>query len=146
MNRQVSLVALVLLALAGTSADAIAQQADATASANVGATIVAAMGIVTNTSELNLGSDATVSGATFSVTGRGGATYAIMLPSVPETATRTHAADAISITVFSSLPSGTGQLNPDGARTIYLGGTLNLAKSLPPGVYTGSFDVTIAYN
>jgi len=93
-----------------------------------------------------LGSDTTVSAATFSVTGDGSATYAIMLPDAPETVTHTNATDEMTVIPFSSLPSGTGLLNAGGAQTIYVGGTLNVAKSQRPGVYTGTFNVTVTYN
>ena len=154
----------------------MAQPDGASASASVGATIVAAMGIVTNTAQLSfgsvvasasaagtveqtataspartgigvaLGSDTAVSAATFSVTGDGSATYAIMLPDAPETVTQTNATDEMTVIPFSSLPSGTGLLNAGGAQTIYVGGTLNVAKSQRPGVYTGTFNVTVTYN
>jgi len=165
-----------LVALLGTSPVAMAQQADASASASASVTIVAAMGMVTNTAELSfgsivasasaagtveqtaaanpartgigvtLGSNTAVSAATFSVTGDGSATYAIMLPSIPEIATHTNATDEITFTPFSSLPTVTGLLDAGGAQTIYVGGTLNVAKSQRPGVYTGMFNVTVAYN
>jgi hypothetical protein len=87
-----------------------------------------------------------VSAATFSVTGDGSATYAIMLPSGLQSATRANGADEVTFTPFSNLPGGTGLLDARGAQTIYLGGTLNIAKRQRPGVYTGTFDVTVAYN
>ena len=52
----------------------------------------------------------------------------------------------MTVIPFSSLPSGTGLLNAGGAQTIYVGGTLNVAKSQRPGVYTGTFNVTVTYN
>jgi len=165
-----------LVSLLGTSLVAMAQQDGARVSANAGATIVAAMGIVTNTSQLSfgsvvasasaagtveqtaaaspartgigvtLGSAATLSATTFCATGDASATYAIMLPSGPETVTHTNATDEMTVIPFSSLPGGTGLLNAGGAQTIYVGGTLNVAKRQRPGVYTGMFNVTVTYN
>jgi hypothetical protein len=179
MNRQMSLVALALgtvVALLGAASGAMAQQSGVTASACAGATIVAAMGIVTNTAQLSFGSvianadapgtvrqtaaaspartgigvtlesDTAVSAATFTVTGDGSATYAVMLPSGLETATHANGADEVTFTPVSDQPSGTGLLDAAGAQTIYLGGTLHVAKRQRPGVYTGTFDVTVAYN
>jgi hypothetical protein len=170
------LVLGALIGQLGTPPDAMAQPDGASTSAQAGATIVAAMGIVTNPVELSFGSvmasastagilkqtaaarpartgigvalssDAAVSAATFSVTGDGSATYAIMLPSGPETATHAGCADEVTFTPFSSLPGGTGLLGAAGTQTIYVGGTLNVAKSQRPGVYTGTFNLTVAYN
>lgn len=165
-----------LAALLGTAPVAVAQQDGATASASACATIIDATGVVTNTAELSfgsivasvstagtveqtatahpvrtgigvtLGSDAAVSAATFSVTGDGSATYAIMLQGEPETATHTNGTDAVTFTPFSNLPSGTALLDAGGAQTIFLGGTLHVTKNQRPGVYTGIFDVTVTYN
>lgn len=179
MSRQLSFVGLALGALVvqlGVPPDATALQDGASASASASATIVAAMGIVTNTAQLSfghvvasavaagtveqtaaaspartgigvtLGSDTAVSAATFSVTGDGSATYTIMLPSGLQAATHANDADQVTFTPFSNLPGGTGLLDAGGTQTIYLGGTLNIAKSQRPGVYTGTFDVTVAYN
>jgi hypothetical protein len=175
-KRFVVLAVGALVASIGTSAVAMAQQDGASASASAGATIVAASGIVTSTAQLSfgsvvanasaagtveqtataspartgigvtLGSATTVSAVTFSVTGDGSATYAVMLPGVPETVTHTNATDEMTITPFSSLPDGTGLLNAGGAQTICVGGTLNVAKAQRPGVYTGTFNVTVTYN
>jgi spore coat protein U-like protein len=175
-ERFVVLALGALAALLGTSATAMAQQASASVSARAGATIVAATGIVTNTAELSfgsvvasaseagtveqtaaaspartgigvaLGSAATISAATFRVTGDGSATYAIMLTDGPETVTHNNATDRMTVIPFSSLPNGTGLLNAGGAKTIYVGGTLNVAKNQRPGTYAGRFDVTVAYN
>ncbi len=175
-NRFVVLVPGALVVLLGTSLDAMARQNGATVSASAGATIVAAMGIVANTAELDfgsivagvnapgtveqtaaaspertgigvtLGSATTVSAASFSVTGDGSATYDIMLPSGPETVARTNATDEVTVTPVSSLPSGTGLLNAGRTQTIYVGGTLKVARSQRPGAYTGTFNVTLTYN
>ena len=179
MNRQASSVVLALgalVALLGTSTVAMAQQDDATASASASVTVVAAIGIITNTAGLNFGSVAASAGAAgtvdqtaaassartgtgvtlgsatavslaaFMVTGEGSAAYAITLSSGPETVTHTNATDEMTITAFSSFPSGTGLLNAGGAQALYVGGTLNVAQSQLAGVYTGTFNVTVAYN
>jgi hypothetical protein len=179
VSRQLSFVVLALgalVALFGAAPVVMAHQDGASASASASATIVAAMGIVTNTAQLSfgrviasaaaagtveqtaaakpartgigvtLGSDTAVSAATFSVTGDGGATYAIMLPNGLQTATHANGADEVTFTPFSNLQGATGLLDAESTQTIYLGGTLNVAKSQRPGVYTGTIDVTVAYN
>ena len=176
MNRQKSFVILalgVLVGLLATSTVAMAQIDDATASANAGARIVAAIGI-TRTADLNfgsviasatasgtvvqtavaspvrtgtgvtLGSAAAVSPATFSVTGEGSTTYAITLPGSP--VTLANGVNEMTISAFTSSPSGTGTLSAGGAQTLYVGGTLHVAQSQVSGVYTGTFDVTVTYN
>ena len=170
------LVLAALVASLGTSPQATAQQAAATTSAAAGATIAAAMSIVANPAALSfgsivagastpgiveqtaaasparngtglrLGSAATVSAATFRVTGDGSATYSVMLPSAPATATCASPIGAMTVTLCNSLPSDTGLLNAGRAQTIYVGGTLHVAKGQIPGVYTGTFDVTVAYD
>lgn len=175
-ERFVALALGACVALFAASPAALAQPAGTSASAGAGATIVAAAGIVVNRAELSfgrvvasaraagtvaqtaagnpartgtgitLGSAATVSAAAFRVTGDGSATYAIMLPVRPETVAHDDGADGMSATVFSSLPDDTGLLDAGGAQTIYVGGTLDVAKCQRPGVYAGTFDVTVAYN
>ena len=145
-ERFVVLALGALAALLGASAVAMAQQDGAAASASASATIVPAMGVVMNTAELSfgdvlvnagvagtveqtaaarpartsvgviLGGASAVSAVTFSVTGDGSATYAIMLPSAPETVTHTDGTDESTVTVFSSLPGGAGLLNAGGAQ------------------------------
>ena len=162
-----------LVALAATSTVALAQQSTATTSANAGATVVAAISI-SSTADLDfgavvaggtlgtvvqtaasspgrsstggtkLGNATTVSPATFSVTGEPSATYAITLPSSPVTISA--GSDDMTIDTFTSSPSGTGTLSGGGAQTVYVGGTLHVAANQPAGIYTGTFNVTVAYN
>jgi hypothetical protein len=173
MKKKTLLLLGLSLTLAATVATA--QQDDATTSADAGATVVTAIGVIANTADLNfgslvasagtpgtveqtaaaapartgagvtLGSAAAVSPATFSVTGEGGATYAITFSPTPMTIIHTNATDRMTLTAFASSGGG-GTLDASGAQTLYVGGTLNVAPGQAAGVYTGTFDVTVTYN
>lgn len=94
----------------------------------------------------------TLSAAKFDLTGEGVYTYAITLPgtvtlsdtvSTPNTMTATGFTVAAGTTgsvsgLIGTLAGGLGKLN--------VGATLNVGAAQVPGTYTGSFDVTVAYN
>jgi hypothetical protein len=175
-NRSSVILALgALVALLATSTVAMAQQDEATASAVPAlAKIVAAIAI-SNTADLNFGSvvasvaggtvvlapsagangrTATgvtlsnttgVSAARFTVTGEAGAGYGVTLPGDSDV-TLTGAGDPMTITAFTSSPSGTNGLLTAGTQTLYVGGTLNVGASQAAGSYAGTFDVTVTYN
>jgi hypothetical protein len=87
--------------------------------------------------------------AVFTVGGEGGFTYAITLPSTPQTITGPAAA-TMTVTAFASSPITTGTLSnalgAAGTETLYVGGTLNVGVNQAAGAYTGTFSVTVAYN
>jgi Domain of unknown function (DUF4402) len=83
--------------------------------------------------------------AVFNVTGEGNYTYAITLPAAAQTITHTNTVNTMTVGTFVSNPSGTGALTA-GAQTLKVGGTLNVAAAQLPGVYSGTFSVTVAYN
>ncbi|WP_373861577.1 DUF4402 domain-containing protein [Burkholderia multivorans] len=39
-----------------------------------------------------------------------------------------------------------GTAGTAGTQTVYVGGTLNVAGNQAPGAYSGTFNVTVAYN
>jgi hypothetical protein len=85
----------------------------------------------------------TVNAAEFTVTGLAAATYAITLPGsidISETGGET-----MTVTDFTSDPSGTGTLT-GGTQTLSVGATLNVKANQAAGNYTGTFNVTVAYN
>lgn len=86
----------------------------------------------------------TVSAASFGITGQGAYTYAITLPTVDVTITET-GSDTMIVNAFVSDPSGTGTLS-SGTDTVLVGATLNVVATQTAGLYTGTFDVTVAYN
>lgn len=97
----------------------------------------------TATGNTKLGNAAGAAAASFSVTGDSGATYAITLPS--SAVTLTGPGTDMTVTAFQSSPSGTSTL-VGGTDTILVGATLNVGATQTNGAYTGSFDVTVAYN
>jgi hypothetical protein len=87
----------------------------------------------------------TVTAASFTIGGTGNYTYAITLPSTALTITS--GANTMTVTAFTSTPSGTGQLTA-GTQTLNVGATLNVSAAQPAGTYVSGtpFDVTVNYN
>lgn len=81
--------------------------------------------------------------ASFDVTGEGTNTFSIAVPLAP--VTLNSGGDQMSVDSFISDPANTGTL-VGGAATITVGATLHSLGDQPTGVYTGTFDVTVAYN
>ena len=91
-----------------------------------------------------LGNAIGVTSATFTVGGEGASTYSITLPS--SDVTITSGANSMIVNTFTSSPSGTGILS-GGLQTLYVGATLSVDASQAAGDdYTGSFNVTVAYD
>ena len=168
------LIPLVIIGVGIIAAgSANAQQAEATTAASASAAIIAditltktadmdfgdviaggALGTVVLTAAASpsrsvtggteLGNSGSVSSATFTVGGEGSSTYSITLPS--EDVTISSGANDMTVNTFTSDPSGTGVLT-SGSQTLYVGATLNVAADQASSAnYTGSFDVTVAYN
>jgi hypothetical protein len=88
----------------------------------------------------------TVTAADFTVSGQGGYTYAITLPS---SATITDGSGhSMIINAFVSSPVSTGTLNTGGTQSLTVGATLNVSASQVPGAYSNStaVPVTVNYN
>ena len=85
----------------------------------------------------------TFTAAEFTVTGENSASYSIVLP-VDGAVTLTGAGTAMPLDDFST--NATGTLNSSGTETFQVGATLNVGASQTAGTYTGSFNVTVAYN
>lgn len=96
-------------------------------------------------SGVNLGSGgAARTAATFTVSGQAAYTYAITLPgSATISDGATH---SMSVGSWTSNPSGTGLLGGGGTQALALGATLTVGANQAPGVYSGSFNVTVTYN
>lgn len=163
-----------IVALAGLLATANNTAAQATANATATATILTAISI-TKTADMNFGNIAvqassggtvilapagtrsvtggvtlpattgTVSAASFTINGEGSYTYAITLPSTAHTISSS--SNNMTVTTFTSNPSGTGTLS-SGTQTLTVGGTLNVAAAQPNGTYTSEtgFNVIVNYN
>lgn len=110
--------------------------------ATLGTVVLSTAGTRTVTGGTNLGNVGSTAAAAFDVTGESGATYSITLPA---SATISDGTNDMTVNTFTSNPSSTGTLT-GGAQALAVGGTLNVGASQVSGVYTGTFDVTVAYN
>ena len=88
----------------------------------------------------------TVSAASFTVSGTPNYTYAITLPS--SVTIEDGNSNNMTVDVFTSNPSSTGQLSNTGSQVLNVGATLNVSAAQPAGVYTSTtpFTVTVNYN
>jgi len=161
--RKFSFIALVAMAIGGFSANANAQ-ASATQSANINALINNPIALTKN-ADLDFGSAAPSTGATtvvispagavsgdaigkggsptaagFTVTGLAGQSYAITLPA---SATLSDGTNSMTVNGFND--NATNVLTA-GSETFGVGATLNIGANQTAGTYTGTFDVTVAYN
>ena len=85
--------------------------------------------------------------AAYHVDGSIGATYVIHLP-YSTTISNGTSANNMTVDNFTSSKGVTniGTLNGAGSDSFTIGATLNLAGGQPAALYTGTFDVTVAYN
>lgn len=117
---------------------------DAVAGGTAGTVVVTPAGARSATGGTTLGSSSGVSAASFTVTGDPSSTYSITLPG---STTLTFAViNTMTANTFTSNPSSTGTLSAGGSQTLTVGATLNVGASQAAGTYTGSFNVTVAYN
>lgn len=110
-----------------------------------GGVVIATDGSRSTTGSVALYTGSTVSAASFDVAGLDGASYAITLPADGTITLSDGASATMAVDAFASNPSGTGVLT-GGSQSIAVGATLTVASGQTPGVYTGSFDVTVEYN
>ena len=81
--------------------------------------------------------------AIYAASGENNATYSIQLPS---SVTISDGTNNMTVNNFVSDPGTTGVLSGSGAQTINVGATLNVGADQATGNYSGTYDVTIAYN
>lgn len=88
----------------------------------------------------------TVSAASFTVSGTPSYTYSITLPN--SVTIEDAFSNSMTVDVFTSNPSSTGQLSVGGSQVLNVGATLNVSAAQPAGVYTSTtpFTVTVNYN
>jgi hypothetical protein len=89
----------------------------------------------------------TVTAASFAVTGSGTYTYNITSPTANVTLTDPVTEETMILSTFVRDPSGTGALT-DGAQTINIGATLNVAGGQAAGTYANAtaIPVVVVYN
>jgi hypothetical protein len=131
--------------LAGT-----AGTATVTTSSDGTATVPGGIGTRSQTAGVNLSSAAPAyHNAAYTVGGSASTTYAITLPA---TITVSGAGapmiiNSVVARTFSSAAEGTtGTLSAGGSDTFTVGGVLPVAAAQVAGLYTGTFNVTVAYN
>ncbi|MDB5456508.1 MAG: hypothetical protein JWP92_2093 [Caulobacter sp.] len=91
-----------------------------------------------------VGLTSTTSRAAYTVAGEGGETFSITVPS----SFNLTGPSTIAVSLVSTATSGTisGSLGSAGSASFGVGGSLPVASSTPTGAYSGTFDVTVAYN
>ena len=87
----------------------------------------------------------TISRAKYTVGGEGGQTFAI---TVPGTMTMSSGGDNITVNLTTAAATGTlsGSLGSAGTFALNVGGNFTIPAAQASGDYTGSFNVTVAYN
>lgn len=93
------------------------------------------------------GVTSTTSRAEYSVAGEGGQTFSITVPGSFDM-TRSGGSETLTVTLVSTATSGTlsGSLGGSGTAGFGVGGSFPVATTTTPGAYSGTFDVTVAYN
>ena len=86
----------------------------------------------------------TVSAASFTVSGQGGYTYAITLPT--SCVITDGASHNMTVNSFTSSPSATGTLSAGGTETLNVGATLNVTAGQASGLYTNATGVPVTVN
>ncbi len=113
------------------------------ASAALGTVTVSPAGVRTSTGGVTPSAIGTFNNAIYTATGENNATYSISLPA---STTISSGANNMTVNGFTSNPTPTGLLNASGSQTITVGATLNVGANQATGNYTGTYNVTIAYN
>ena len=115
-----------------------------------GTCILSTSGLRTQTAGVNLSSATPISkNAAYNVTGAVSTAYAVNLPASFDVinGSESMTVDALKVKTTSSGVDGlTGTLSATGTDNFTLGGTLNVKAAQIAKLYTGSFDVTVAYN
>jgi Mat/Ecp fimbriae major subunit len=93
---------------------------------------------------ITLGS--TIRAASYTLAGAANAGYSIALPSANVTLTSGINSMVIAPGTWNSNPAATGTLDGSGAATVKAGATLTVGANQAAGDYSGSFNVTFAYN
>ena len=129
------------------SADTQLQFGTIVADATSGAIVVLSPGgVITSTTLTHLGGNSV---PTFNVTGEPNSTYSVTLPTA--SINLVHDGSGIlsgtttTLSVSDFLENSTETLSELGKESFQVGATLNVAANQAGGVYTGTFDVTVAY-
>lgn len=113
------------------------------ASNNPGTVTISPAGTRTSSGGVTPSAIGTFHAAIYNAAGEPNATYTITLPS---SITISLGANSMTVDGFTSDPASTGTLTVGGTQTINVGATVNVGANQAPGDYSGTYDVTIAYN
>lgn len=111
-----------------------------------GSVVIAPSGARSASGGVVLVSSNTGAAAQFSVSGDPNLTYSITLPVNGSVTLSDGAGNSMSLSNFTSSPSGMGQLSGAGTQQLSVGATLTVGNNQPTGAYSGSFAVTVNYN
>ncbi len=121
--------------------------------ATPGTCVLSTQGVRSQTGGVNLSVQApTAANAAYDVTGAVSTTYAITLPGSITVTETLGGIETMSIGTLLARPASagadqlTGTLDGSGDDSFTVGGTLTVAAAQLVGTYTGTFDVTVAYN
>lgn len=118
---------------------------DVVPSAAAGTVTVDSAGVRTSAGGASLGNATGVAAGAFTVGGQANATYAITLPA-NGVVTVTSGANSMAVNNFTSNPAATGNLGAGGSQALAVGATLSVGINQAAGSYTGTYQVTVAYN
>lgn len=112
-------------------------------SASIGTVTIATNGNRSKLGGVTLANGTPATASSFAVTGSASNTYAITLPS-----STLITGPGVDMTVdgFGSSPDAIGTLSEEGTDTLLVGATLHVGVSQTAGAYSGSYNVTVAYN
>ncbi|MDB5467677.1 MAG: hypothetical protein JWQ46_2439 [Phenylobacterium sp.] len=88
----------------------------------------------------------TFSRAAYTVTGEGGQTLAVTVPSSFTMSNGTNTLSVTTSTTAIGITGLSGSLGASGTYSFYVGGSIPIAPATPTGSYAGTFVVTVAYN
>jgi hypothetical protein len=112
-------------------------------SASAGTVSVDVTGTRSGTGGVTLAGGISPTAASFLVAGAPNNTYSFTLPS---STTISFSSNSMTVDTFVSNPPVTGTLSALGTDTLVVGATLHVGASQAIGAYTGTFNVTVAYN
>ena len=115
------------------------------AAGNGGGVTINTAGLRSKTGGVILLSSDNGSAGQFTVNGLPNQTYSIVLPA-DNTVFLANGTSSMTVNNFNSKPSLTGALSLSGTQTLVIGATLGTANNQKPGVYNGTFTVTVNYN
>ena len=108
-----------------------------------GTVTMSTAGVRTVSGGTTLGNPGNKGPAIFLVTGQPGAGYGIILPDPIDLL---NGGPSMLVDNFTSTPSGSGIMSGAGEQSVNVGAVLHVGANQPPGTYTNTFDVTVAYN